>query len=292
VNDVADYVERVRAALGDLPPATRDELLEDLPDHLAEVAAEDGGSLVDRLGPPEVYATELRAAAGVPLRARRNLDDRVGEVVRDARARLRAVDVGLGPAIGYPAASDFLRLLRPAWWVLRGYLVAMAIAYASDGEAIGLLPRLGGSTLASVLTLGLCVVASIWLGRLNPRGRWPRIAVGAGGALAVLIALFALVDVDETVRDGRQYEQVYYDNPLNHIEDVYVYDQQGNLLDGVRIFDQNGRQLRLGYERCEPADRYDLGVYPLCPDLQPFQMPGAATPTPTATPAPTPSATG
>jgi hypothetical protein len=287
VNDVANYAERVRAALGDLPPATRDELLEDLPEHLAEVAAEGEGSLVDRLGPPEVYAAELRAAAGAPLRPRRNMDDRVDEVMRDVRARLRAVDVGVGPAIGYPAASDFLRLLRPAWWVLRGYIVAMAIAYAGNGESIGLLPRLGGSTLASLLTLGLFVVGSIWLGRHGRlSGRWSRIALGGATALAGVIALAALADFDELVRDGRHYEQVYYDNPLNRIQDVYIYDQNGNLVDGVRLFDQDGQPLRFGFERCGPNDRDNLGVYPLCPGLQPFGTPDVATPTPT------PSATG
>jgi uncharacterized membrane protein len=52
-DDLSTYVEAVRTALGDLPPATRDELLEDLPEHLAEVQAEGTGSLVDRLGSPE-----------------------------------------------------------------------------------------------------------------------------------------------------------------------------------------------------------------------------------------------
>src|ERR687889_155753 len=47
-----------------LNAAIRDELLEDLPEHLAEVAADDVGSLADRLGPPSVYAAELLASAG------------------------------------------------------------------------------------------------------------------------------------------------------------------------------------------------------------------------------------
>ena len=46
------YLERVRVALQDLPEDVRDDLLEDLPAHFAEVLAEQGGSLVDRLGPP------------------------------------------------------------------------------------------------------------------------------------------------------------------------------------------------------------------------------------------------
>ncbi|MGV9767766.1 HAAS signaling domain-containing protein, partial [Micromonospora tulbaghiae] len=62
--EITDYVDRVRAALADLPPGVRDELTEELPEHLAEVAAEGEGTLVDRLGTPEAYAAELRAAAG------------------------------------------------------------------------------------------------------------------------------------------------------------------------------------------------------------------------------------
>ena len=62
--EITDYVARVRAALADLPPGQRDELTEDLADHLTEVAAEAEGTLVERLGEPETYAAELRAAAG------------------------------------------------------------------------------------------------------------------------------------------------------------------------------------------------------------------------------------
>ena len=47
---------------------------------------------------------------------------------------LNRADVRVGPVIGYAKASEFLILLRPAWWVLRGYLVAMAIDYLFDGR--------------------------------------------------------------------------------------------------------------------------------------------------------------
>src|ERR1700682_69232 len=63
-NDIATYAASVRAALSDLPPEQSEILLEDLEDHLREVAAEAGGPLTERLGPPEQYAQELRAAYG------------------------------------------------------------------------------------------------------------------------------------------------------------------------------------------------------------------------------------
>ncbi|RGA00278.1 hypothetical protein DI270_035560, partial [Microbispora triticiradicis] len=58
------YADAVREALADLPPEDRETLLEDLHDHISEVAAEPGLSLEDRLGAPEAYAAELRAAYG------------------------------------------------------------------------------------------------------------------------------------------------------------------------------------------------------------------------------------
>src|SRR5215216_3750605 len=64
--EVAGYATAVRAACADLPGPDRELLLEDLEDHLQEVAAEAGGPLAERLGEPEDYAAELRASAGLP----------------------------------------------------------------------------------------------------------------------------------------------------------------------------------------------------------------------------------
>ena len=151
------YVFAVRAALGDLPESLRDELLEDLPEHLAEVAADDVGSLVDRLGPPSVYAAELLASAGYVGGFPDPPDptDRLAETREAVLRRLRAADGKAGPLFGYARASEFLILLRPAWWVLRGYLVAMVVAWSLDssGQPIGLLPRIGGSEVVALVLL-------------------------------------------------------------------------------------------------------------------------------------------
>jgi hypothetical protein len=57
----------MRAALFDLPPAEVDELLEDTEEHVRELAREHGEDQLElRLGSPEVYAAELRSAAGYP----------------------------------------------------------------------------------------------------------------------------------------------------------------------------------------------------------------------------------
>lgn len=63
------YADAVRRALDDLPAARYLELVDGLDEHLAEVRAEADGTLADVLGPPEAYAAELRASAGLPPRA-------------------------------------------------------------------------------------------------------------------------------------------------------------------------------------------------------------------------------
>ena len=107
--------------------------------------ADGAGSLVDRLGTPEAYAAEPRATAGLvggfpdpPTRS-----DKLADLRAAALRRLSAADLRVGPLLGYERASEFLALLRPAWWVLRGCLAAMVVAWALDdgGQPVGLLPR-------------------------------------------------------------------------------------------------------------------------------------------------------
>ncbi len=58
-----DYVRRVSVELGDLPWRQRRDLVSELRAHLAELPAET--DLAERLGAPERYAADLRAAAGL-----------------------------------------------------------------------------------------------------------------------------------------------------------------------------------------------------------------------------------
>ncbi|MET7748889.1 hypothetical protein [Micromonospora sp. NPDC005367] len=305
--EIAEYVGRVRAALADLPAAVREELTEDLPEHLAEVAAEAGGSLLDRLGPPEAYAAELRAAAGAPVRKGRNLDQRAAAVVRRVGGWLHTVDTRLGPPLGYASATDFLRLLRPAWWVLRAYLAAMLVTVVTTGGSLGLLPRFGGELLAGLVMLVGFLLASIWLGRRSGRLRsWRRWALHASSLVLVVFGLAGLADAEE--RAGyHPYDPIAVNNPYEQIRDVFVYDSEGRLVQNARLFDQNGNPIRLGYPDCldEPDPYYAnplLRPYPYCPAQAPFAprapvgpsvapvLPplsgpsAAATPEPTSTP--------
>lgn len=318
MNEVADYVAQVRTALADLPAATRDELLEDLPEHLAEVAAEGEGTLAERLGPPAAYAADLRAAVGAPTgRQPLALDQRLSDAVARVRARLQVVDAKSGPLIGYGRGSDFLRLLRPAWWVARGYLVAMALAYLAADDPIGLLPRfdVGDRTVTGILVLVVFVIGSIWLGRRGSRlARVPRLALGIGTALLMLPALASIHRADD---DAAGYPPSYQgvSETYDSVDSVYVYDEQGRPVFGAGVYDQAGNLVPPGLWACvDGAGAVVAEVHPKCADPRPLDwpdrlrvfpvepyLPGAAptetaTPTPTpsgtATPTPTPSATG
>jgi hypothetical protein len=68
---ILSYEAELRAALADLPAGDVEALLGDVRFHLEEVAAETAGAdepvdLVAVLGPPDAYAEELRAVAGLP----------------------------------------------------------------------------------------------------------------------------------------------------------------------------------------------------------------------------------
>jgi hypothetical protein len=305
-DEVTGYVAAVRAALGDLPPSVVEELVEDLPEHLAEVMADGTGTLRDRLGSPEAYASDLRATAGYvggfPDPPAKSGWVTPAEIWEKVGPPLINADRRVGPVIGYEKASDFLILLRPAWWVLRGYLVAMAIVWVfDDSRNHGLLPRLGGSTLLALIWLIACVTVSILVGKkARTWSKWPRYALGAGTVLLVLFAISGFVTADNDTRNYDSYTVGDYGggNPYSGVQDVYVYDSQGHLVEGARLFDQDGTQIQLGSgfpAYCtdpatgESVQSHSLG-YPYCPSNAPFTVPSAsASASASASPAPSAS---
>jgi hypothetical protein len=302
-DEIAEYVAGVREALADLPEATREELLEDLPEHLAEVRAEGSGTLFERLGTPSAYAAELRATAGFvggfP-------DPPPSKWVTPAEIRAKVMpvldraDVKVGPLIGYHRASEFLMLLRPAWWVLRGYLAAMALAMILDDSTgdLGLLPRVGGSDIIAFVLLALGIAGSIFLGKRGFQlSQWPRYALYSATTVLVIFGLATFSTADSNVRDpGFNGVSSYQDNPYNDANDLFVYDETGRLVQNARIFDQNGAPVQLGGGWCTDPDTGEswhtrnMG-YPYCPQDAPFgPTPSAAVPSGAASPSGAPSA--
>lgn len=306
--EVEEYVQAVRDALAGLPAAVRDDLLEDLPDHLAEIIAEADGSLRDRLGEPVAYAAELRAAAGFPPDAdgapRGSWRAGFAQTLRRARDGAEQLDLRLGRLVGYPRFADLLRALTPGWWVLRGWLIAQLICAIGSGDRWrGVIPVAGGSRLGGAAITAAAIVVSLWMGRRSRRATaWPRGLLIAAN-LAIAVGALIVFNAQQSAA-GNAYYGVPASAPINGgVDDVYVYDANGNLVPNARLFDAYGNPVQLGSPYCQDgtpapgatdvnADGGTAWTYPLCPsDPSPFRSgPGALTPA--ATPSSAPSTAG
>ncbi|MEW9529045.1 hypothetical protein [Microbispora sp. NPDC049125] len=246
----SEYADAVREALADLPASDREELLEDLDDHLAEVAAEPGMPLEERLGSPEAYAAELRAAyGGRPAKPRLRVPGRAmaGLSTAFGRAHARLLDVPV-----YRQAAAFAPELRPGWWVLRGYAIGVAVA-AAAGSGGGLAP---GDPVAWVFTL-VVIWASVWLGRRSAPGasRWERTLLVAANAVAAILVLGSMLEGGHSAAGGRI--ALDYDSApprafrvenaatltSGDVSNIFPYAEDGTPLRNVRLYDQEGRPL-------------------------------------------------
>ena len=236
---VAAYVREVRAELADLPIEDVDDLTGGMEADLTELAAECGGDLAGRLGSPKVYAAELRSAAGLPEPAtgpgpRRRPLGEAATHVRASFTRLTKQHPWLRPV------TAFLVTLRPAWWVLRGYLAAWALWSMLLGGTRGFRP----DSLKEWVIALVAIVVSVQLGRGWLRNRaLSRPLLVLANAIAVIVALMAL-----GAGGGSYYVETYSPPPGISLEgqqvtNVYAYDSAGKRITGVRLFTQDGRPL-------------------------------------------------
>ena len=273
------YLDAVAAHLAgarQLSDHDRRELLDDLATHLAEVAAEhESGSLEDRLGPPADYARELLASAGVDTggegpagaadRLRRWMAqraDRLGAPDRrpTASARLEvATRRRLRDVSERPWACALLGEvpgLTPAWWALRGWLLAWVLALLTSAgrqARTGLfpfVPPIFGSVVVGVVLTALLVLLSMREGRQNQAAggatgarRWARRGVTA------ICLIGAVAIAGDVPAHDLGYTVVPAPTPAclhdagEPITDVHPYDRDGHPLTGVHLYDQRGRPL-------------------------------------------------
>jgi len=235
--DAERYLKEVAPHLAALPAEERTDLLEDLAQHLREIAAEPGPPLNERLGPPEVYAAELLASAGVITEGRASppLLSRASTVIEAVRASW----VGKEAARTWP-------FLRPTWWVLRAWL---AVSLLSAGEGFPV-PMLGGYPLLGFVAVLAAVPLSVRLGQQSlPRSG--RLAVLAGNVVLVIYALSltGLGSSDVGYIDSSGFGVTRPDPGClatasgEHITNLYAYDADGRLLDPVLLYNQNGQPI-------------------------------------------------
>jgi hypothetical protein len=312
------YLDGVGEALADLPEEERADLLDELAAHLDELAAEDVTPLESRLGSPQEYAAELRASAGLPpARAR-------GRAVAEALARLHARR--RSPAMAGP--EEFLRSIRPAWWVLRAWiLVALGTWYAHPHwwPSLVVVPDVGPDGL-SVLVLLAAVVVSVQLGRRELRtatATWLMAVVNlvaAAGLWPVLLTMNEAVLYSAYNDYGPRMARSPELPPRGvfaggrQVTNMFAYDAAGEPLADVRLYDQHGRPVNVGvaawareatvdatgrlvgnaypYRYFDVRDSAAAGSPPVVvPPLMgaPTESP---TPTPTSSSTPSPSPTG
>jgi hypothetical protein len=245
--EIVEFAHGVRAALADLPAEEVDDLTEGLEADLAESLAED---LRRTLPDPVAYAAELRAAAGLPGRAKPTKSGPLSGLVqgwRQTRADI-AIAVRRNPALA--SALDFLGSLRPVWWVLRAWLAAwltaaffgMQSGYWMDG--------------AWWLVLAAFVVISGQWGR----GRWHGSGVPALVAIGNVVAVVAFFPVLAAADSGGEHQYgLGYEDGVNAVtedtstdglafdghllENIYAYDANGKALEDVQLFDVDGNPL-------------------------------------------------
>jgi len=262
-DDVATYAASVRAALSKLPTHQSEVLLEDLEDHLREVAAEDEGPLAERLGPPEQYAQELRAAYGAVSAGGK----RANPALRDVRRAIGWVTA----SAWYRQVRAFLPELRPAWWVLRAYLLVLVITVAfSPSYNIRPIPNPFSSRgLLEIVAMAIAIVVSVRMGRRNrPLAKGGRMLAIAANVLIALIAVPALASMGtfhpftmvESGGSGQatQGQQLY--TPRGVVTNIYPYSRDGKLLTDVLLYDQDGRALTLDSKMGDVTTDYPVGA--------------------------------
>ena len=244
--EVTEYLAAVRAALDDLPATERDDLLAEVEPSLFDAASETGGDVSARLGPPEEFAAELRAAAGlhVPSTA----------VQGEPRVLVRARRLARDPRLRE------LGRLAPVWWVVRGYFAVAAIALfagAAWSSRYIFVPRVGTGLLGLIVILAaICV--SIWVGLRTKRANrlvWLVNVVLLAAAVPVLVhfqhrRLPVLVERETFYVPGQGL--TLNGVPINNI---YPFSRNGRLLHDVLLYTGAGAPLDAGGASIDPQRR-------------------------------------
>ena len=229
--EVEEYAQAVRACLDDLPAGEREELVEDLRQHLVDVAADGGERLTARLGPPAAYAAELRASAGLPPRSSPAPAPADVGVVARVTALVRSLQTHplAGPVMAFAVE------LRPGWWIARAVALVAAAVLATRN-------------LAVVVLVLAAAPLSVALGRAAVAGRRRLLsaAVSVAGAVAAL-----MVGAELLSRAVSRPAYVYYREVPSApgglrasdgrpIFNIYPFAADGSPLEDVLLYDQDG----------------------------------------------------
>lgn len=238
-----EFLDQVAAGLADLSQEDRDEVLEDLRTHLAEM---DDDEIAQTLGTPESFVSEFRTSAGLEKtgKLRRRRFGLAGLRRPAAELRRRLEDFGR-----HLAASTRWHTFRPIWVWVRGWLLISAVAVLSQPEPFERfpIPSINGQWIGPLFMVVAATWFSLWLERTEvKRSELVSGVFSAATVVVVVTTMFAGITLS---RPGYgSVEPVHFTGQLTNPEggpiyNIYAYDLEGNPVD-VYLFDQNGQPIR------------------------------------------------
>jgi len=176
------------------------------------------------------------------------------------------------------AVVDFLPLLRPAWWVARGWLLVYAVSLIR-GENTGAfpIPSLLNNALLGLVASVAAIVWSVRLARRATRPRWLWVL----NAVAIITALFLPGSIGQGGGDAVNGEPAYLVGTGqlarpdgSSITSIFAYDAHGRPV-RVRLYDQDGQPIVPGGDVVGPDGGAPLTNTPPTTAADPEADPGA-----------------
>ncbi|WP_435298406.1 hypothetical protein [Timonella sp. A28] len=281
INYVSYYAAQVRGALTDLQLEVVDDLTEGLEADLIDAMNESPdvkgpeelalADLIERFGQPRDYAQELRSAAGLgDLQADPHVPGQPQTFFQKVRARQVAFVDLMNTLPWWIAVRDFFVLLRPAWWLLRGWIIFyVAVFFEKNLESVPF-----PDDFTHVLLLISLLVGSVLVGRFTARGSITLVK----RIIALFLNLVAIVALafianqlysseyslwhENSTSDNSDYAYwAGYDDALAQSSyvvpesqrardtqislagatNLFVYDAEGSLVEDARIVTQEGK---------------------------------------------------
>ena len=243
----AAYLAGVAEGLSDLSEEDREEVIQDLEAHLAEL---EDHQVVSTLGAAALFVDEFRHSAGLDTPGRKRRYARL----RRARAGIEERSARLAEVVQW---SRF----RPAWIWIRGWLLVTVwgmLYYTETFERFPI-PRFGGSNLTGVVLAAIATGGSVWLdqGRPTSRRQTASALFSVVAAVGLLASLFNPIHnwADEQSGDPMLYIDRLTGANGEPVENIFAYDLDGNPVE-VLLFDARGRPLRT-----LPEHVYEEAVY-------------------------------
>ncbi len=234
--DIDRFAKDVRAALKDLSSEEVAELTEGLEADLVAQADEQESEFV--LPDPSSYATELREAAGLPMREK-GIFGHIDRVARRLSAQIAHNRT-------LRSVTRFFATFAPVWWIARGYVAFVVIQMV----IFQTWPIYFPSNVVGWVGLVALVLGSAQIGRRawTTNRFWTRI-IATLNVFAVIAALPIFLGLRTVTSDafalysnGAVLPEVQTGLKMNgqQVDNIFVYDENGDPLTDVQLFDQNG----------------------------------------------------